>query len=71
MYKGTAQPGSLVAIYTGRLPKQPTMPAMPEAPRTGEKTKKAKEATAQSNLEVDMMVKALAGTQQVNAGILQ
>ena len=70
--KATVQPGRLVATRTGRLPKQPAMPDVPEAPMAAEKPKKgAKGTTAQPTPEMHMFMEALAGLQQVNAGILQ
>ena len=63
--KATVPAGRLVAARTGRLQKQPAMTEMPEVPK-----KRTKGATAQPGPDTHMFMEALAGLQQVNAGIL-
>ena len=67
--KATVPAGRLVAALTGRLQKQATT-EMPEMP-TDKPKKKPRGATVQPGPDTHMVMEALAGLQQVNAGILQ
>ena len=67
--KAAVPAGCLVAAHTVRLQKQPATTEMTEP---AEKPKKrTKGATAQPGPDTHMFMEALAGLQQVNAGILQ